>query len=83
MEDLAKALSGIPWEKLGIVSVLSGFIYGFYRRWWVPGYIYDKAVSDRDQAIKDRDQQTGIASDAVKALSVLTEYFRVRGGRER
>lgn len=74
-------LSRLPWEKLGVGALMGMALIGAIRGWWIPGYLYDRIVSERNEAERERDKQTEIAAGAVKALNELTQYFRGRGGR--
>lgn len=56
--------STIEWEKLGIAATMGIMLVGFIRGWIVPGFVYERAIADRDR-------QTQLAERAIDALETI------------
>ena len=58
------------------VALAVTFAYGFYKGWWVPGFVYQREVKRADENDQTVEQATAALSASNEAAEVISTELR-------
>lgn len=73
-------LTGIA-ARITVTFVLIVIVYGAYRRWWVPKWVYDEKTNQLESMRSEKDEWKEIALRSTNLAETMGQIRQYGGGR--
>jgi len=75
IEALTKLLNALAEASPTVIAIVEALVfgYGFYKGWWVPGWVHQREVQRGDEAVDAVEESTKTTKQAADATKTATD----------